>query len=161
MRAGVSKSLTSSVAVSWQLKNMISSSPFGRVLRAIREDETFATSLGKNTMVFKCLAFAFSAGLAGSAGGLYAHYARFIDPSSFTLDESVLLISMVVIGGPASVWGPVAGAFALVAMQEGLRFIGLPASTSAQVRQLLYGALLIVIVATRPKGLVGTYRFGR
>ena len=84
----------------------ITSSPLGRVLHAIREDEMLVEGMGKNVLRFKVVAFAVSAALAASAGSLYAHYVTYIDPTSFTLMESVLLISMVIIGGPGSPWGP-------------------------------------------------------
>src|SRR5258706_14285449 len=89
---------------------LISSSPFGRVLHAIREDEVFTQSLGKNTLTFKLTAFAVSAALAAAAGSLYAHYITYIDPTSFTILESILVISMVIIGGAGSRWGPIIGA---------------------------------------------------
>jgi len=84
----------------------ITSSPFGRVLHAIREDEVFAKAHGKNTLYFKVTAFAVSAALAASAGSLYASYITYIDPTSFTVMESILIISMVIIGGAGSLWGP-------------------------------------------------------
>lgn len=139
----------------------LSSSPFGRVLRAIREDEVFARSLGKNTLRFKVTAFAVSAALAGSAGSLYAHYITYIDPTSFTVMESILVISMVIIGGAGSTWGPLIGAVVLVTLPEVLRFIGLPSSVAANLRQIFYGALLVIMMMFRPRGLVGRYGFGR
>lgn len=139
----------------------ISSSPFGRVLRAIREDEVFAESRGKNTLRFKVAAFAVSAALAALAGSLYAHYITYIDPTSFTVMESILVISMVIIGGAGSKWGPVVGAVVLVVLPEVLRFIGFPSSVAANLRQILYGGLLVVMLMFRPKGLVGNYGFGR
>lgn len=139
----------------------ISTSPFGRVLRAIREDEVFAQSLGKNTLRFKVTAFAVSAALAASAGSLYASYITYIDPSSFTVMESILVISMVIIGGAGSRWGPVIGAVVLVTLPEALRFLGLPSPIAANLRQIIYGVLLVVMMMVRPQGLVGKYRFGR
>jgi len=139
----------------------ISSSPFGRILRAIREDEVFAQSLGKNTLWFKVTAFAVSAALAASAGSLYAHYITYIDPTSFTVMESILVISMVIIGGAGSRWGPLIGAVVLVTLPEALRFIGLPSSVAANLRQIIYGILLVVMMMVRPRGLVGKYGFGR
>ena len=141
--------------------NRISSSPFGRVLRTIREDEGFATSLGKNTLRFKVTAFAVSAALAASAGSLYAHYISYIDPTSFTVMESILVISMVIIGGAGSKWGPVIGAVVLVTLPEALRFIGMPSSVAANLRQIFYGTLLVIMMMFRPRGLVGRYGFGR
>lgn len=139
----------------------ISTSPFGRVLRAIREDEVFAQALGKNTLRFKVIAFAVSAALAASAGSLYAHYITYIDPTSFTVMESILVISMVIIGGAGSPWGPLIGAVVLVVLPEALRFVGLPSSVAANLRQIFYGTLLVVMMMVRPRGLVGQYGFGR
>lgn len=139
----------------------ISTSPFGRVLRAIREDEVFVNALGKNTLRFKVTAFAVSAALAASAGSLYAHYITYIDPTSFTVMESILVISMVIIGGAGSPWGPLIGAVVIVTLPETLRFVGLPNSVAANLRQIFYGTLLVVMMMVRPRGLVGHYGFGR
>jgi branched-chain amino acid transport system permease protein len=139
----------------------VSTSPFGRVLRAIREDEVFAHSLGKNTHLFKVAVFALSAALAASAGSLYAHYIAYIDPTSFTVTESILVVSMVIIGGAGSRAGPVIGAAVLVILPEALRFIGLPGSAAANLRQIIYGTLLVIMLIVRPRGLVGKYGFGR
>ncbi len=139
----------------------LTASPFGRVLHAIREDDVFAQALGKNTLRFKVTAFAVSAALAAMAGSLYAHYITYIDPTSFTVMESILMIAMVIIGGAGSVWGPLVGAVVLVTLPEALRFVGLPSSVAANLRQLIYGTLLVVIMMVRPRGLVGKYGFGR
>lgn len=137
------------------------SSPFGRVLHAIREDEVFAKALGKNALYFKVSAFAVSAALAASAGSLYAHYITFIDPTSFTVMESILIISMVIIGGAGSTWGPLVGAVVLVALPEVLRFVGLPSAVAANLRQIIYGSLLVIMMMFRPRGLVGKYGFNK
>jgi branched-chain amino acid transport system permease protein len=139
----------------------LTSSPFGRVLHAIREDEVLTQSLGKNTLSFKVAAFAVSAALAAMAGSLYAHYITYIDPSSFTVMESILVISMVIIGGAGSLWGPLVGAVVLVTLPEALRFVGFPGTEAANLRQIVYGMLLVVMMLFRPKGLVGKYGFGR
>jgi branched-chain amino acid transport system permease protein len=139
----------------------IITSPFGRVLHAIREDEVFAKALGKNTLHFKVIACAVSAALAAMAGSLYAHYITYIDPTSFTVMESILIISMVIIGGAGSLWGPLVGAFVLVALPEALRFIGLPSAVAANLRQIIYGSLLVIMMMFRPQGLVGKYGFSK
>jgi branched-chain amino acid transport system permease protein len=139
----------------------LSDSPMGRVLRAIREDEGVAAALGKNTARAKMGTFAVSAGLAATAGALYAHYVSYIDPSSFTVMESILVLSMVIVGGAGSRWGPVVGAGVLVILPELLRFVGLPSSLAADLRQLLYGLLLVLMLLFRPQGLVGNYGIGR
>lgn len=148
-------------AIAYVVVGRLAASPFGRVLRAIREDEVFAESLGKNTLKFKVIAFAVSAALAASAGSLYAHYITYIDPTSFTVMESILVISMVIIGGAGSPWGPLIGAVVLVTLPEALRFIGLPSAVAANLRQIFYGTLLVVMMMVRPRGLVGRYGFGR
>lgn len=139
----------------------VTKSPFGRVLHAIREDEVFTQALGKSTFGVKVAAFGFSSALAASAGSLYAHYLTYIDPTSFTVMESILVLSMVIIGGAGSAWGPLIGAVVLVTLPEALRFTGLPSSVAANTRQIFYGALLVIMMMFRPRGLVGRYEFGR
>jgi branched-chain amino acid transport system permease protein len=136
-------------------------SPYGRVLHSIREDEIFPQSLGKNTNLFKVSAFAVSSSLAALAGSLYAHYVGYIDPTSFTINDSLLVLSMVIIGGAGSIWGPVVGAIALVVLPEALRFLGLPSALSANLRQVVYGSLLVLLMICRPRGLMGDFDFGR
>jgi branched-chain amino acid transport system permease protein len=148
-------------AAAFVVVTRLSAGAFGRVLHAIREDEVLAKSLGKNTLRFKVAAFAVSAALASAAGSLHAHYMTYIDPTSFTVMESILVISMVIIGGAGSKWGPVVGAMMLVILPEALRFVGLPTPVAANVRQIIYGALLVVMMMYRPRGLVGRYDVGR
>ena len=148
-------------ALAYFIVARISSGPFGRVLHAIREDETFAESLGKNVLRFKVVAFAVSAALAAVAGSLYAHFITFIDPTSFTVTESILVLSMVIIGGAGSLWGSLAGAIVLVTLPEALRLIGLPTLEAAILRQVIYGSLLVAMMIIRPAGLLGRYGFGR
>jgi len=140
---------------------LITSSPFGRVLHALRENEVFAQAQGKNALRFKVTAIAVSSSLAAMAGGLYAHYITYIAPASFSVMESILMIAMVIIGGAGSRGGPFLGAFLLVILPEGLRFVGLPEAVAANVRQMIYGGLLIVMMAFRPGGLVGRYQFAK
>jgi len=137
----------------------IARSPVGRVLKAIREDEVFAQAMGKNVFAYKMLAFVVGGSLASVGGVMYAHYITYIDPTSFTVMESVFIISVVIIGGAGSVWGPVLGAVVLVSLPEALRFVGMPSSVAANVRQMLYGALLVAFMMWRPQGLLGQYSF--
>lgn len=136
------------------LVSRLANSPYGRVLRAVREDEVFAQSLGKNVMYYKLTVFIIGGALASIAGGLYAVYVTFIDPTSFTLLESILILSMVIVGGSGNVWGSLLGAFLLVTIPEGLRFVGLPSSIAANVRQILYGSLLVLFMLFRPQGIL-------
>ncbi len=143
------------------LAQRVAKSPFGLVLRAIREDDVFAESVGKDTWRFKVAVFGFSAIITATAGSVYAHYMSYIDPTSFTAIESILILSMVIVGGAASRWGPWLGAAILVSLPEALRFVGLPTGLAANLRQILYGVLLVIMMVARPRGLVGRYGFSR
>lgn len=134
-------------------------SPYGRVLRSVREDETASKALGKHTAKYKLQVFVVGAFFAGVAGSLYAHYITFIDPSSFTVMESITVLLMVIFGGMASIKGSLAGATTLVVFPEALRFLGMPSAIAAPTRQMIYGLLLVILMMKRPRGLFGTYRF--
>ncbi|MGH9240284.1 MAG: branched-chain amino acid ABC transporter permease [Vicinamibacterales bacterium] len=134
-------------------------SPFGRVLRAIREDEVAAIALGKDVNRVKMVAFVVSAAAAAVPGALQAGYARYIDPTSFTLNEGILVLSMVVIGGAGSLAGPWVGALITVAIPEVLRVLAIPDVVAGNLRQILYGALLVLLMRTRPRGVTGRYGF--
>ena len=134
-------------------------SPFGRVLRSIREDEIASLSIGKNINKDKLIVFVVGAFFAGIAGSLYAHYITFIDPSSFTVMESIAVLLMVVFGGMGNIKGSFIGALVLVIFPEMLRFLGMPSSIAAPLRQMIYGLLLIVLMRKRPQGIIGQYRF--
>lgn len=132
--------------------------PFGRALKAIREDETVLRMFGYETYYFKLTAFLIAAGVASVSGAMYASYVSFIDPSSFSLNESILILAMVILGGLANMRGSLAGALLLILLPEALRFVGLPSDVAAQLRQIIYGLLLLLIMHVRPHGLFGEYR---
>jgi branched-chain amino acid transport system permease protein len=144
--------------VVWACRN-ITRSVFGRELTSVREDETAAIALGKNTARLKLIAFVAGAFFAGIAGSLYAHYITFIDPSSFTTMESITILLMVIFGGMGSIGGSVVGAVVLVVLPELLRFVGLPSAVAAPLRQMIYGLLLVLLMLWRPQGILGKYRF--
>ncbi len=133
-------------------------SPFGRVLKAIRDDEVACQVTGRNTVRFKAEAFAIAAGFAGVAGGLYAPLLSALEPANFGIEQSMLVLAMVIIGGLATRIGPLIGAAVLIVFPETLRFIGLPASVSGPLQQILYGLLIIVMIMFRPTGIVGKIR---
>jgi branched-chain amino acid transport system permease protein len=139
--------------------NRIANSPFGRILKSIREDEIASLSIGKNVNHYKLIVFVVGAFFAGIAGSLYAHYITFIDPSSFTVMESIAILLMVVFGGMGSIKGSFIGALILVIFPEMLRFLGMPSSIAAPLRQMIYGFLLIVLMLKRPQGIIGEYKF--
>ena len=130
-------------------------SPFSRVLRALRDDEIALISLGRNVNYFKVLAFVISSAFTGLAGYLYATYISYIDPTSFTLDESIFILSALLIGGTGNIKGSLVGAVFVVILPEILRFVGLPDSVAAPLRQILYGAILIWVMFNRKQGIAG------
>lgn len=134
-------------------------SPFGRSLRAVREDELAAIALGKRAASLKMRSVAIASGCAAIAGGLYATYITFIDPTSFTTEESILMLSMVIVGGTGNFKGPLVGAILLILLPELLRFTIIPDSIAANVRLIVYGVLLITLMRFRPQGIAGEYRF--
>jgi len=136
-------------------------SPFGNVLRAIREDDVFALSLGKNVNLYKVTSFSVAAGLAAIGGAIYAYYITFIDPTSFTVNESIFMLSIVIVGGAGRLEGSILGAIILVSLPELLRFVGMPSSVAANMRQILYGGALVAFMMWRPKGILGRYGFDR
>jgi branched-chain amino acid transport system permease protein len=151
--------VTAFVFITAFIINRIVDSPFGRILKSIREDEVASLSIGKNIVKYKLIVFIIGAFFAGIAGSLYAHYITFIDPSSFTAMESIAVLLMVVLGGMGSIKGSVIGALTLVIFPEMLRFLGLPSSVAAPLRQMIYGLLLIILMMKRPQGIIGEYRF--
>jgi len=138
---------------------LLGASPFGRVLKAIREDELAAAAIGKNVFRFKVTAFALAAGFAAIPGVLFASYMQYINPTSFTILESVFILSIIIIGGTGNVSGPVLGAVLLVILPEALRFIGMPDAVAANMRQIIYGLALIILLRYRSQGLLGKYDF--
>ncbi len=136
----------------------IINSSFGRALKAIREDEKALQVFGYNTLYFKLAIFVISAGMAAVAGSLFASYITFIDPSSFTLMESIFILAIIILGGLANLRGSILGALFLILLPEILRFVGFPTDIAAQMRQVVYGIILILLMLYRPQGLVGEYK---
>ncbi|MGE5247380.1 MAG: branched-chain amino acid ABC transporter permease, partial [Verrucomicrobiota bacterium] len=119
----------------------------GRALRAIHTSETAAAVLGVDTGRYKTFVFVLSAFYAAVAGALYAHYVTFVSPGTFGFHASVLLVTMVVLGGMASLWGAVLGALFLTLLPEALRAI-------ENLDILVYGAILVLCMMYLPGGLV-------
>ncbi len=144
--------------LSWYICKEIEGSSFGRTLRAAREDEMLTRSMGYNTKHYKNVVFIISAVLSGIAGALLACFSSFVEPESFHLREGVFLFAVVVIGGLSSVKGSLLGTVILLTLPETLSFIGLSADVSAQIRQIIYGILLVLMMFLKPQGLFGNYR---
>ncbi len=136
----------------------VTNSSFGRVLKAIREDEQAIKVFGYNTLWYKLAIFVIGAMMASVAGALFASYITFIDPSTFTLNESIFLLAIIILGGLANNRGAVLGAVILILLPEVLRFVGFPSDIAAQMRQVVYGLILIFLMLYRPQGMVGEYK---
>jgi len=130
----------------WYLIHNLVSSPYGRVLKALSEDEVFTKSLGKNVYKAKIISFTISGMLASVAGVLYAHYISYIDPTSFTVDESIFILSIVIIGGMRNQTKIFLATVFLILLPEILRFIGMPSNIAANMRQIIYGIALVLVV---------------
>ena len=149
---------TVTLLVSLVYFRLLDASPFGRALRALREDEVAAIALGKDVHRLKIHALTVASAFAALAGVLYAGYMRYIDPSSFGMPESLFLVSMVVVGGAGNLRGPAAGTALMLALPEVLRFLSIPDALAANLRQIIYGMLIIVLMRIRPRGIAGEYR---
>jgi branched-chain amino acid transport system permease protein len=128
----------------WQLRR----SHLGRAWRSIREDETAAHTSAVRVPYYKALAFGLSAAVAGLGGVLVAHLYTFISPDSFVASQSILVLTMVVLGGMTSIPGAFVGALALISIPEFFRPL-------ADYRYILYGILLLLMIRYRPQGLLG------
>jgi len=137
-------------AIAWR----IGESPFGRVLKAMRDDERATLAIGKSVLRGKVLVFCLSGGLVGVAAALFAHYQAFINPFSFTLDRSIFLVALVVLGGTANLAGTLVGALLFVGLPEVLRFLQARPEIVDAVRDLVFGVLLMLFMRFRPEGLL-------
>ena len=146
------------LALIYFASRFIVNSSFGRILKAIREDEKAIQIFGYNTLYYKLAIFVISAAMAGVAGSLFASYITFIDPSSFWLMESIFILAIVILGGLSNLKGSLLGALFLILLPEALRFVGMPNDIAAQMRQVIYGVILILLMLYRPQGLAGEYK---
>jgi len=141
----------------------LQNSRIGRAWEAIREDELAARSMGINTRNMKLLAFAMGASFGGIAGGMFSAIQGFISPESFILTESVMVLSMVVLGGMGNIWGVILGAILLSFVPEILRYSVEPMQRAIfgrsiidpeVIRMLLFGLAMVVMMLFRPAGLM-------
>lgn len=146
------------VVLIYLISRYIVSSSFGRVLKAIREDEEAIAVFGYNTLFYKLAIFVIGASMAAVAGSLLASYISFVDPTTFYLTESVFVLSIIILGGLSNLKGSIVGAIILVLLPELLRFVGFPSEIAGQLRHAIYGVLLIVLMMYRPQGLFGEYK---
>ncbi len=135
------------------IKHRLTRMPIGRAWEALREDEIACRAMGLNHVLVKLSAFMLGASTAGIAGVFFASYQGFVNPTSFTFFESVLILAIVVLGGMGSTLGVVLAAFVLTVAPELLR-------SFAEYRVLLFGMLMVLMMIWRPRGLVRTARVG-
>ena len=129
---------------------------FGRALMSIRDNESAAESFGKNVPQLKTLAMFVGCAFAGVAGTLFAFNLMFINVESFTFEQSILMLAMVVIGGVGTLSGPLIGAVILLSLPALLSFIPFISPTEiGTVQQFIYGALMTVLMIFRPSGIAG------
>lgn len=129
---------------------------FGRSLMAIRDSESAAQAYGKYVNAIKTLSVAVSAALAALAGGLYAFYMSFVNVEVFTLNMSILLMAMVIIGGTGTLMGPLVGAAIVMALPAALTYLPfIPPGELGTIQQIIYGAAMVILMMYRPGGLVG------
>lgn len=127
----------------------------GKIFQAIRDDETAAAILGKNTYFYKILSIAISTFFAGIAGSLFVHHINFVDPSVFDLEFFIFVISMLIAGGLASLKGSVVGVFGLSIVSEAMRYVVVIPSLIGAVREIVYVVILILILIYKPRGIFG------
>lgn len=132
---------------------MIFNSALGRALRAQAESEHASLALGNNIHRTRNLAFFVSSGFAGLAGSFYAYYINYVDPSSFSFNESIFILSLVVVGGPGLFWGVIGGTVFLLLLPEPLRFIEIRPDILGPMRQLIVAIILFAMVYIRRKRL--------
>jgi branched-chain amino acid transport system permease protein len=147
------------VALVYVVLERLRRSPFGRVLRAIREDETVAAVAGKPVFRFKVQAFALGSAVAGLAGILFAHYLAYIEPNMFLPQESLFVWLALILGGSGNNRGALVGSIVLLGLLEGSRFAKdvIPFLTGvrlAAAQQMLVGVVLVVLMIRRPEGLL-------
>jgi branched-chain amino acid transport system permease protein len=147
------------VAIAYGVAERLRASPFGRVLRAIRDDEQVAAVAGKHVLFFKVKAFAIGSAALGLAGGLYAHYTSYIAPDIFVPLFTLYIKLALLSGGLGNNRGAIAGAFAVVFLLESTRFViplvpGISIVQGAAIREFLVAALLLVMLRYKPAGLL-------
>lgn len=130
--------------------------PYGLLITAMRDDELVCKSLGRNAMKVKLVIFAIGSSFAGIAGGIYAFFYQYINPDQFEILQSSMILTMVVVGGMGSQWGPVLGAVLLLFLPQAIGFLNFPPSLMAPLQGLLYSLLVIIFLFIRPNGLIAS-----
>ena len=114
--------------------------------------------MGKNTSKVNIWSFVVAGGIAAIAGTLYSSYLTYIDPTSFTLDESIFIIAVILVGGSGNLKCPIMGAVFIIILPELLRFLRLPDTIALNMRQIIHALTLILLMFFRPQGIAGEYQ---
>lgn len=130
-------------------------SPFGRALETVRENPLSAAALGLSVTWIKVRSFAISSGLAGVAGALFAVQMRYISPHEFSLDRSIEVLSLAIIGGLGTMLGPFIGSLVVVAVPAALSFLDLPASIVGAMNAVMFSLVVLMFLMFMPKGIAG------
>ena len=141
--------------IRWLLKG-----PYGLLISAMRDDEVAFSAMGRNAMAIKLVIFAIGSGCAGLAGGLYAYYYQYVSPEQFEILQSSMILTMVVVGGMGSQWGPVVGAVLLLFLPQAIGFMNFPPSVMGPLQGLIYSVLVIAFLFLRPQGLTFSLKKG-
>jgi branched-chain amino acid transport system permease protein len=145
------------LAITLLIMMVLYRAPFGRRLRVLREDPVLATSLGIDVPRYRTAALSVSHAMVGLAGSVFALYLQYLHPDSFKVGVTIALLSMAIVGGLGSVWGPWIGALIVTLIPEALRWVGLPAGEQGPLRDLILASLLAVIVLIKPDGVIGRF----
>jgi len=133
----------------------LTNSETGKIFQAIRDDETAAAVLGKNTYAYKILSIGISTFFAGIAGSIYAHFIHFVDPTIFDLEFFVLILLFLIAGGLASIKGSIISIFALGILFDAIRFVVVSPELIGAVRNMLFMGILLIILIFKPRGIFG------
>ena len=139
------------------ISTLIFRSSFALSLKALRDNEAAAQTLGISPRRQYIRAMIVSSALAAVPGVCFASYVTYIDPTSFTLQESIFIASILLVGGSGNLRGPLCGALFMLVLPEVMRFVGMPDAIAANMREIIYGLLLILLMYFRPQGLAGEY----
>jgi branched-chain amino acid transport system permease protein len=141
-------------AIFFALSLYVARSPYGLAVRAQREDAVLAGALGHDTLRERAVVFVIGAGLAGVAGALYAEFIGYVDPTSFDVNQSLSIITIVVVGGLGNLWGTLGAAVILTFLPQLLILMPATSAAAAQFQLLLYGVILVAVVRFWPNGIL-------
>lgn len=133
----------------------IVNSRFGKLLEGVRDDEVGLAALGKNVGWLKCQSLMISAFFAAVAGGLFAHYIGYIDPGIFFLSDTIVIFSIIMVGGLASIRGSILACILIITLPELIRFVDISSSAIGSIRQMIHAIVLVAILMFKPRGFWG------